>query len=253
MGFRDLYSFNKALLAKQAWRLISQPDYLLARVLKAHYFSFNDFMLAKVGSYPSFTWRNIYGFRELFVDGLLWRIGCGENVNIWNDPWLPGHGNSRLLVQNICTQWTTARRILNIPLAQIGSPNVLVWRHDATGEYTVKSGYWVILKGRVLRQLWQLLNLKVHPSRSTSDDKNQFISCFIAVDEGTKNMLTISYWAVWFKHNKMVHEGNTFSMQDLLRFVQGYACEVHISRGSGSSFKSTVAEFWRPINPGLSN
>lgn len=35
-------------------------------------------------------WRSICSARELIADGLVWRIGNGNNVNIWNDPWLPG-------------------------------------------------------------------------------------------------------------------------------------------------------------------
>ncbi|CAD6223899.1 unnamed protein product [Miscanthus lutarioriparius] len=34
MGFRDLRSFNLAMLGKQGWRLITRPDSLCARVLK---------------------------------------------------------------------------------------------------------------------------------------------------------------------------------------------------------------------------
>ncbi|KAH1032402.1 hypothetical protein J1N35_044576 [Gossypium stocksii] len=177
---------------------------------------------SKVESYPSFTWRNICGARELITDGLLWRIGNGRAVNIWNNPWLPSPGNSRLLVHNMCTQWTIvdqlidessmtwkediiykfvdhdqARRIFNIPLAHINAEDVLVWRHDNTGEYTVKSGYRVLLSGRsqltscnmdtndledsehllwfceVLRRLWQLLNLRVDLDRNISDGKKQ--------------------------------------------------------------------------------
>ncbi|PNX92881.1 ribonuclease H [Trifolium pratense] len=35
MGFRDLRAFNEALLAKQGWRLITNPNSLVAQILKA--------------------------------------------------------------------------------------------------------------------------------------------------------------------------------------------------------------------------
>ncbi|KAH1047790.1 hypothetical protein J1N35_038574 [Gossypium stocksii] len=54
---------------------------------------------AKVGSYPSFTWRSIRGARDLIANGLIWCIGNGTSANIWNNPWIPRPGNNRLLVR----------------------------------------------------------------------------------------------------------------------------------------------------------
>ncbi|KAL5539671.1 hypothetical protein UlMin_043672 [Ulmus minor] len=59
LGFRDLEGFNKALLAKQGWRLIRSPDSLVGKVLKACYYPNCSFLEAKLGSSPSFSWRTI--------------------------------------------------------------------------------------------------------------------------------------------------------------------------------------------------
>ncbi|KAA3469841.1 reverse transcriptase [Gossypium australe] len=53
-----------------------------ARVLTARYFPFIDILAAKIDSYPSFTWRSICNARELIEEGMLWRIGKGDRVNI---------------------------------------------------------------------------------------------------------------------------------------------------------------------------
>ena len=52
LGFRDLKAFNLALLAKQGWRIIQNPDSLLHRVLKAKYFKSTCFMEAQLINNP---------------------------------------------------------------------------------------------------------------------------------------------------------------------------------------------------------
>jgi hypothetical protein len=38
MGFQDLECFNKAVLAKQFWRLVQEPNSLASCILAANYF-----------------------------------------------------------------------------------------------------------------------------------------------------------------------------------------------------------------------
>lgn len=90
MGFRDLVSFNKALLAKQCWRLVQEPNSLVGSIIKAKYFSNRTLLEAKFGSRPSYAHRSLLAARELLMDGLIWRIGDGASVRIWGDKWIRG-------------------------------------------------------------------------------------------------------------------------------------------------------------------
>lgn len=88
MGFKDLESFNQALLAKQAWRLIHMKDCLMAKVIKARYFETSTFLNAPLGKRPSYVWRSILEGRKLLVQGLKISVGKGTSLHVWSDPWL---------------------------------------------------------------------------------------------------------------------------------------------------------------------
>lgn len=69
LGFRDLVVFNKALLAKQGWRILSNSDSLVAKVLKDKYFPSGEFMEATVGYCPPYAWCSICHAREVLKAG----------------------------------------------------------------------------------------------------------------------------------------------------------------------------------------
>ncbi|KAL5565122.1 hypothetical protein UlMin_028286 [Ulmus minor] len=96
MGFRNLGCFNQALLAKQGWRLIRNPDSLVGKVLKACYFPNGDFLNARKGKHASLVWRSLVWVREIIERGSRWRVGSGRNIDIFKDRWLPEPSNFKV-------------------------------------------------------------------------------------------------------------------------------------------------------------
>ncbi|XP_050121457.1 uncharacterized protein LOC126599164 [Malus sylvestris] len=69
LGFRSFVLFNDALLAKQCWRLIMEPNSLWALVLKARYFPNCSFLDAKKGGRASWVWSSLLTGREILREG----------------------------------------------------------------------------------------------------------------------------------------------------------------------------------------
>ncbi|XP_031120358.1 uncharacterized protein LOC116023496 [Ipomoea triloba] len=89
MGFKCLQKFNVALLAKQGWRLLTNPMSLAAQLYKARYYSHGEFLDAKISANPSLYWRSILVGQDVLQQGCYKRIGNGHSTKVWNQPWLP--------------------------------------------------------------------------------------------------------------------------------------------------------------------
>ena len=88
LGFHDIASFNQALLAKQAWRILNRPDSLVSQVLKHRYFPRFTILECSTGRRPSYAWWSILFGRDLLKQGLVQSIGDGRESRLCTTNWI---------------------------------------------------------------------------------------------------------------------------------------------------------------------
>ena len=89
LGFRDIALFNQTMLAKHCWRIVTNPNSLVARVLKGRYFPTSSFLKDDIATKGSYVWRSLVWGRDLLFTGSRWRVGARSSLSIYSDWWLP--------------------------------------------------------------------------------------------------------------------------------------------------------------------
>ncbi|KAK4400699.1 putative ribonuclease H protein, partial [Sesamum angolense] len=212
LGFRKMQTFNVAMFAKQGWRIMSNPNLLISRILKARYYRDNDFLHAKIGYNPSFTWRSILAARHIISKGIRWRVGDGQSIRVWSDPWLPrpstflpittrslflpdlrvsdlldsenGRWHKELIEGLFCPEDATL--IQSIPLGQFNWADTMVWHYNKNGKFSVKSASHlaqsIALENRSPSMVnAQFQQLAIHlEHQDTETTKHVFLECSYA-------------------------------------------------------------------------
>lgn len=167
--------FIKALLAKQGWRILSYPNSLMARVLKAKYFASSSFLAVNIGHNPSYIWRSIlWGGEVILFKGLDGKLVMGritESSMIRGSPIRPlfkpitklPAGLDVLLVSDLIANgawdrdevmsyfWEVDREaIFSIPLGVRVRSDMMLWHYEDNSCYTVRSGYKVAMDSQIL-------------------------------------------------------------------------------------------------------
>lgn len=170
LGFRSLEVFNRALLAKQAWRIMTCTDSLMARVLKNKYFPSSTFLEASIKPNVSYTWRSIISVKDVIKMGARRLIGDGKESRIWGVPWIPSlpggtifsvnsddEGKpvyvSDLMVEDgwngeLLNEYFTeeeAQAIKKVFIPSFPRQDTWSWGLTKSGAFTVKSAYHRIL------------------------------------------------------------------------------------------------------------
>jgi hypothetical protein len=105
----------------------------------------------------SYTWRSILCGLEILKEGVVWRVGDGEQIRVWTDPWIP-RGSTRRpvatqgqsiissvseLINPITESWDVeliqdlftaedTNDILSIPVRP-GMEDWIAWHYDSKG------------------------------------------------------------------------------------------------------------------------
>ena len=167
MRFKGLKAFNMAMLGKQAWKILTQPDSLITKLFKAKYFLNSDYFTARVGHNPSYVWKSLWSVKDVVRNGFKWSIGTGTRISVWDPSWIsnnysipqPPLMNPALadvkvsdLFRPNSKQWhmeniyilfdnILAQHICNTPLFPSVQQDTPVWRFEKHGKYSVRSAY----------------------------------------------------------------------------------------------------------------
>ncbi|GAU46665.1 hypothetical protein TSUD_184530 [Trifolium subterraneum] len=172
LGFRNFEAFNKAMVAKQVWNIVQNPNSLVVKLIKARYFPRSSLFEAPLGYNPSFAWRSMWQARQILSLGCRWRIRSGDNIRVMHDPWLRRSANRwvpspqpagvyqlsvRDLLHDNYKAWNivkvrnlfsrdVAEKILETPLVSSVREDKVVWDEERNGCYSVKSGYKLAMR-----------------------------------------------------------------------------------------------------------
>lgn len=163
--------FNDALLAKQVWRIIQYPNSLFARVMKARYFKECSVLYAKERRYQSYGWSSLLAGRDVIKKGSRFLVGDGKSIRlqqdnvvalhpprplILNDPYTNGTLADFISTRGMCRYWKEdaitrlispldKNHLLETYLTRQMIPDRLVWNYTPSSDYTVRSGYWLLM------------------------------------------------------------------------------------------------------------
>jgi hypothetical protein len=170
LGFRDIHLFNQALLARQAWRLVQNPNSLCARIIKARYFPHGDILNTVFAYDPSPAWKGIEFGLELLKFGIIKRVGNGRSIQIIRDNWIPRKEGLKItnMKKNSRRRWVNqlfvpgskawnpnllqelfhehdVEAIASISIPESDSEDRIAWHYEKNGMFSVRSAYHLAL------------------------------------------------------------------------------------------------------------
>jgi hypothetical protein len=102
LGFQDLCLFNLAMPARQAWRLLTEPNTICGKILQARYFPNSSIIQCKARNGISYTWRSILLGINLLKEELFGESGLVQTLEFDLIP-----GSQEVVLEGLSTQKAT--------------------------------------------------------------------------------------------------------------------------------------------------
>lgn len=97
LKFRDVQTFNHALLEKIVWRITTNPSCLLSDILIGKYRHNASLMTTPLPSSFSHGWKEILNGPNLLIKHLGKTIDNCNTTKFWNDSWIQPMSNLRIV------------------------------------------------------------------------------------------------------------------------------------------------------------
>ena len=85
---------NQAMLAKQYWKLIQNPNSLLARTLKSKFYPNCSLQEITTKPHHPWFWRSILNAGNVLLKDGKWLIGRGQNISLTDQYWFKSNFDS---------------------------------------------------------------------------------------------------------------------------------------------------------------
>ncbi|XP_024175552.1 uncharacterized protein LOC112181445 [Rosa chinensis] len=252
-------------LPLRGWRIISNPQSLIAKLYKAKYFPHCSFWEAEIGDSPSFSWISILQGRAVLQAGVQWKIGDGTQVDIWQDKWIPVSTPTQIsrplntslskvadLIDESAQQWKAnlihdlfpdhiAERILCIPLGRHPHPDKIIWRPEKKGYYSCPMASTIISAPP--------FNLPIDLHK-TMNFKDWMLDRALTLSNETFAKLMMIIWAIWKNRNNFLWKGTQQTAQDILLSSFAWLEEFQKALTPAVTRRQQHCHFWQPAPTG---
>ncbi|XP_075638407.1 uncharacterized protein LOC142610480 [Castanea sativa] len=208
LGIRKTEIFNKALVAKQFWRVGQNPQSLRSKILKSKYYPKTNHIwdIEQGPRNSSKIWKNIWQAKNSSLGQAKWQVGSGDNIRLQDPLWYRPrhedslkhpkiqHGTVKDLMDPTSGNWNRelintvynrpeAEAILSTTFSKFGHNDKVIWPFSGRGclHSCGKSsivGFQQELNYSRSKSSWMSLVRSVVNTRKTLD--YLFISCHFA-------------------------------------------------------------------------